>query len=230
MGKEFLKIMLAMILASTLMLTVNVQMANTEFSRSSGGLMLQMKVKQSSINLGENLEILLILKNVGTENISITFFSSQVFDLEFQGYKWSDDKVFAFLVWTLTLEPNEFYVKTLYWNLYRYDKMTGTYYPPNPGTWELFGYVIGQPSVQAVSLTVIVAEGRIYVPTPVSRPGEVNGDGKVDIYDIVLACVAYSSKKGDPNWNPVADTAPPWDRIDIYDVVVIAGHYGKRYS
>jgi len=60
-------------------------------------------------------------------------------------------------------------------------------------------------------------------------PGDINGDGKVDIYDVVLAAVAYGSTPEDPNWNPVADLAPPYGKIDIYDMVTILSNYGKEY-
>ena len=35
--------------------------------------------------------------------------------------------------------------------------------------------------------------------------GDVNGDGKVDINDLIAWDAAYGSKAGDPNWNPQAD-------------------------
>jgi len=57
--------------------------------------------------------------------------------------------------------------------------------------------------------------------------GDVDSDGKVDIFDIVLAADAYGSCEGDPNWNSEADTAPRYGIIDIYDLVTISGNYGK---
>jgi hypothetical protein len=57
--------------------------------------------------------------------------------------------------------------------------------------------------------------------------GDVNSDGVVDIFDIVLAADAYGSSEGDPDWNPEADVAPPYGVIDIYDMVTIASNYGK---
>jgi hypothetical protein len=57
--------------------------------------------------------------------------------------------------------------------------------------------------------------------------GDVNNDGQVDIFDIVLASDAYSTVQGDPDYNPEADVAPQCGRIDIYDMVTIASHYGE---
>jgi nitrous oxidase accessory protein len=57
--------------------------------------------------------------------------------------------------------------------------------------------------------------------------GDLNFDGVVNIYDIVLAAAAYNSRPGDPNWNPYADLAPPYGIINIYDLVTAVSHYGK---
>lgn len=86
-----------------------------------------------------------------------------------------------------------------------------------------------------VSLTL---SGRLYnntmfggsTTTTVSAlAGDVNCDGRVDIYDVVQACVSYGSKEGEPKWNPNANFAPPWNHINIYDIVTIASHYGKTH-
>jgi len=60
--------------------------------------------------------------------------------------------------------------------------------------------------------------------------GDLNGDGVVDIYDIVLAAEAYGSKLGDSNWNPDADLAPLWGKIDIFDLVTLVYHFTKTSS
>jgi len=61
------------------------------------------------------------------------------------------------------------------------------------------------------------------------NPADVNHDLKVDIYDVVLACSAYSSTPSDPHWNPHCDIAEPYGIIDIYDIVMIAGSYGESW-
>jgi len=57
--------------------------------------------------------------------------------------------------------------------------------------------------------------------------GDVNGDGIIDIYDVVAATLAYGSEEGDPNWNEDVDLAPPLGIIDIFDIVTITANYGK---
>jgi len=50
---------------------------------------------------------------------------------------------------------------------------------------------------------------------------DVNGDGIVDIYDVVIVATAFGSQSGNPNWNPVADLNED-TLVDIYDIVVVA--------
>jgi thermitase len=65
--------------------------------------------------------------------------------------------------------------------------------------------------------------GQVYI----KQLGDINGDGKIDILDIVLAVVAYASRPGDENWNPDADIAACYGLIDICDIVTIAAQYGS---
>jgi len=57
---------------------------------------------------------------------------------------------------------------------------------------------------------------------------DVNRDGIVDIFDLVLVANAYGSKPGDPKWNPDADLNKD-GIIDIFDLVRIANAYGEKY-
>lgn len=58
-------------------------------------------------------------------------------------------------------------------------------------------------------------------------PEDINGDGSVDISDITIAAIAFGSRPGDPNWNPIADVCQD-GIIDIFDLVTIAIHYGEH--
>ena len=60
-----------------------------------------------------------------------------------------------------------------------------------------------------------------YDPSP-----DLNDDGIVDIYDVVLAALAFGSRPGDENWNPYADLIRD-GIIDIFDIVTIAVNYGR---
>lgn len=59
--------------------------------------------------------------------------------------------------------------------------------------------------------------------------GDINGDGKVDLYDIVLMAKIYGCKEADLLWNPNADLAPAYGIIDIYDIITCLSHYGEEY-
>ncbi|HVP17224.1 MAG TPA: cohesin domain-containing protein [candidate division Zixibacteria bacterium] len=60
-----------------------------------------------------------------------------------------------------------------------------------------------------------------------SIPGDLNGDGKVDLKDLVIFARAYGSKPGDSNWNPVADILGH-GKVDLADLVTLAQHYGQH--
>lgn len=57
--------------------------------------------------------------------------------------------------------------------------------------------------------------------------GDVDGNGIIDIYDVVAASQSYGSELGDPMWNEDADLAPDYGIIDIYDIVTVTAQYGK---
>jgi hypothetical protein len=60
----------------------------------------------------------------------------------------------------------------------------------------------------------------------VGLPGDLNCDGKVNIVDVALAAVAYSSKLGDQKWNANADINCD-QVINIIDMANVAKEYGK---
>jgi hypothetical protein len=60
--------------------------------------------------------------------------------------------------------------------------------------------------------------------TPI--PGDLDGNGIVDIFDAVKFAGAYNSKPGDKNWNPNADLNGD-GVVDIFDAVILAGHYDQ---
>jgi len=58
--------------------------------------------------------------------------------------------------------------------------------------------------------------------------GDVTGDKKINIYDVVSVAVAYGSKPGDAKWNVQADLIRN-NLINIFDVVAVTSKYGKKY-
>ena len=60
------------------------------------------------------------------------------------------------------------------------------------------------------------------------RPGDITGDGIVDIWDLVDLADAYLSHPGDTNWNQCADLNCD-GTIDIWDLVILADNYLNKY-
>jgi parallel beta-helix repeat protein len=56
--------------------------------------------------------------------------------------------------------------------------------------------------------------------------GDLNFDGTVDIFDIIILGGAFGSQPGDPNWNPNTDINQD-DIVDIYDAIILAAHFGE---
>jgi len=64
---------------------------------------------------------------------------------------------------------------------------------------------------------------------PLWSPADVNHDLKVGILDVVRITAVYGMTSSSPNWDPYADIAQPYGKIDILDVVVCTSHYGEKY-
>jgi hypothetical protein len=60
-------------------------------------------------------------------------------------------------------------------------------------------------------------------------PGDVNGEGTVDIYDAISLAEAFGSTPGSANWNPAADLMND-GIIDIYDAIIVATYFGLHYN
>ena len=57
----------------------------------------------------------------------------------------------------------------------------------------------------------------------VTVPGDVDGDFKVGLADLVILAKAYGSKPGDANWNSNADIACN-GMVSLTDLVILATH------
>jgi len=55
--------------------------------------------------------------------------------------------------------------------------------------------------------------------------GDINGDGTVDIFDIVIIATAFGASPSDPNWDPRADLNGN-SFVDILDAVMLAVNFG----
>jgi hypothetical protein len=60
----------------------------------------------------------------------------------------------------------------------------------------------------------------------ITIPGDLNGDGSVDIYDAIILSKAFNSTPSSSNWNPNADINGD-GVVDIYDALIMAANFGK---
>jgi len=56
--------------------------------------------------------------------------------------------------------------------------------------------------------------------------GDVNGDGTVDIFDLVIVSAAFGSNPGEPSWDARADINGD-GTVDIFDLVIVSSHFGE---
>jgi hypothetical protein len=61
----------------------------------------------------------------------------------------------------------------------------------------------------------------------ITIPGDVNGDGSVNIYDAIILSSAFKSSPGFPNWSSNADINGD-NNVDIYDAILLSGNFGKQ--
>jgi len=61
----------------------------------------------------------------------------------------------------------------------------------------------------------------------VKLEGDINGDCRVDIFDLASVGLAYGSTPEDPNWNPNADLNND-GKINIFDLAEVGLNYGRE--
>jgi len=81
-------------------------------------------------------------------------------------------------------------------------------------------YTVHATSIYQYSTTTTQLNFKIRVP-------DLNNDGTVDIYDLIIVSAAYGSSEGSQNWNPIADINGD-KTIDIYDLILVASSFGWK--
>jgi hypothetical protein len=211
------------IVLSLLLIVTSLSAFNVQLIKAEDGLLLEMNLNKTVIAVGEKIDITLTLRNIGDTNVTITF-TPPLFDVCYyvgaERYCWSYGKAFIQVILDLILEPEESYAEILQWDLYKY--VDGEYYPPEPGTYDLYGGL--HPTCWTG------CHAKVTLVDPNWNPADVNSDFKVDIYDVVLLCLAYNCTPSDSHWNPHCDIAEPYDIININDVVLMCASYGEEWS
>ena len=99
--------------------------------------------------------------------------------------------------------------------------------------WNTAGFAIGNYTISAIADTVSgetdttdnTCMGGIVT---VTIPGDLNGDFKVSLADLVTLAIAYGSRPGDIGWNPKADIDGN-SVVGLSDLVILANHYGQQF-
>jgi hypothetical protein len=77
-------------------------------------------------------------------------------------------------------------------------------------------------------MSVFVGDVSATTSIVVTIPGDIDGNFKVQLQDLVILAMAYGSKPGDSNWNPNADIDGN-NVVGLSDLVILAQHYGQHY-
>lgn len=96
------------------------------------------------------------------------------------------------------------------------------------GNWLLNGTGVGSMDPIQIKMNASYDLRAIFIPT---GPGltskyDVDGDGRVDVADVLPAAKAFNSQIGDPRWNPNADMNGD-GRIRVDDLLAICLHFGQ---
>ncbi|MDH7477865.1 MAG: ABC transporter substrate-binding protein [Candidatus Bathyarchaeota archaeon] len=100
-------------------------------------------------------------------------------------------------------------------------------------TWDTSGYAKGNYTIWAY---VEPVPGETYTQDNtlsydmvlVTVPGDINGDRKVDVKDLVLDVKAYGSYPSHLRWNPNADINSD-NKVDVKDLVLLIKNYGQYW-
>ncbi|MGB8780371.1 MAG: dockerin type I domain-containing protein [Candidatus Bathyarchaeia archaeon] len=97
-------------------------------------------------------------------------------------------------------------------------------------TWNTTGFAVGNYTISAYAEPVpgetnvannLLVDGTLRI----TLLGDVNGDGKVDMQDVMMLVNAFGSYPGHPRWNPDCDLNHD-GRIDLADIVLALTNFG----
>jgi hypothetical protein len=98
-------------------------------------------------------------------------------------------------------------------------------------TWNTSGFVKGNYTLTAYAWPVQGEEdtsNNLMTGTvTLTIPGDINGDGNVNLQDLVLLANAYGSSIGTVKWNANADINGNLT-VDLSDLVILAKNYGRK--
>jgi hypothetical protein len=105
-------------------------------------------------------------------------------------------------------------------------------------TWNTTGFAYGNYTISAYAWPVptetnVANNNMTGGSITVSIPGDINGDGQVNLADLVILAQSYGAKPTDPRWNDVQTRNADINNdgvVGLTDLVVLALHYGEQYT
>jgi hypothetical protein len=90
-----------------------------------------------------------------------------------------------------------------------------------------FGYFSGKLDEVRIYNRVLsqqeIVNSMNILSTPPSLEGDINGDGIVNLQDILIILSDFGKNAG---FDPRVDPAPPFSSIDLFDVMVVVRNWG----
>ncbi len=103
-----------------------------------------------------------------------------------------------------------------------FNATSGVTYPNTIGcTLDLYDVKLADSEANSITQFNVLDGQYTFIPLR----GDLNGDGKVDIIDIVVVALAFGATPSDPNWNPIADVNQDL-AVNILDAVIVAVQIG----
>lgn len=130
---------------------------------------------------------------------------------------------------TVDLAPSQIKTLALVWKI-PYEEWVIIFQPPLWDTNPMIEDLTAWAEASIVAGEVDTSDN-VYVNgsvTVIWRIGDVNGNGVINIFDIVILAGSYGFEQGDPRYDPLLDYSQN-GRIDIFDIVAAAASYGTQY-
>lgn len=158
---------------------------------------------QAWVYQGFSIDINVTVLNEGDfdENVSVTLY-----------YNMTANEIIG--TQNVTLSPLQNQTTTFTWN---------TIGVPYPHNYTITGVATIPKDINLTDNTL--AGGTVEVRIP----GDINGDGIVDIYDAIVFGSYFGLQLGENGWNPNADLNND-GKIDIFDMVIVGSYFGKSGS